>query len=82
MDQEVEARLRGNVEHFVLQAGPEHVKIRELYGDGWDEVAHPTRVGQEFSRMVKAGEFPGLEAVPRDEWINKNNHVEYRRRRV
>jgi uncharacterized protein (DUF2267 family) len=77
----IEDRLRGNAAQFIAAEGPERIIIRELYGDGWDQLEDPAQIGREFRALVESGQIEGLRSLPRREWNNQRNHVEYVRNR-
>lgn len=37
----------------------------------------PAQIGRDFRTLVNAGNIPGLRSLPRNEWLNQRNHVEY-----
>ena len=77
----IERRLRANAAQFVEAEYPERITIQALFGDGWDQLDDPARIGTEFRALVDGGHVEGLRSLPRREWINQRNHVEYVRYR-
>jgi hypothetical protein len=77
----IEDRLRANASQFIAAKGPERITVQALYGDGWDQLEDPAQIGREFRALVESGQIEGLRSLPRREWNNQRNHVEYVRNR-
>jgi len=77
MLEHIEERLRLNAKQFVAAEEPERITIQVLFGDGWNQLEDRANVGQEFRALVDDGHVPGLRSLPRQEWNNQRNHVEY-----
>jgi hypothetical protein len=79
LQQEVEERLKENARRFIEAEEPERITVQLLYGEGWDHLHDVAQIGREFRVLVNAGDIPGLRSLPRNEWRNQRNHVEYAR---
>ena len=77
----IEDRLRANAAQFIASDGPERITIQALYGAEWDQLEDPAQIGREFRALVESGQIEGLRSLPRREWNNQRNHVEYVRGR-
>lgn len=81
MLEEIEKRLRTNAAQFIEAMEPERITIQAIYGKGWDELDNPAQIGTDFRALVDGGHIRGLRSLPRREWNNQRNHVEYVRDR-
>lgn len=81
MLEHIERRLRANAAQFIEVEVPEQITIQTLYGDGWDQLGDRAQIGIEFRELVDGGHIEGLRSLPRQEWNNQRNHVEYVRDR-
>ena len=79
LQQEVEERLKENARRFIEAEEPERITVQLLYGEGWDHLHDVAQIGRKFRVLVNAGDIPGLRSLPRNEWRNQRNHVEYAR---
>lgn len=77
----IEDRLRANATQFIAADGPKRITIQALYGTKWDQLEDPAQIGREFRALVESGQIEGLRSLPRCEWKNQRNHVEYVRGR-